>query len=96
MRKERTCLNEIVIFDPYKNDVVVKYPYHNPERLLNPRKYFAGFFLHDKYYCSGGIETSGKVLCNSFIQIDLETLEWKDVKMAKNHSSSIYNNLPQN
>mmetsp|Transcript_28809 Transcript_28809/g.43493 ORF Transcript_28809/g.43493 Transcript_28809/m.43493 type:complete len:171 (+) Transcript_28809:145-657(+) len=82
MRKERTCLNEIVIYDPYINDMVVQFPHHEPERMLIPRKYFAGFFLDSVYYCHGGIETSGKIL-NSFISINLDTLLWKDVKVLK-------------
>ena len=82
MSKERTCLNEIIIFDPYANEMITKYPFHKPEKLLTPRKYFAGFFLHDTYYCHSGISSSGKVL-HSFIGIDLETLEWKDVPYIK-------------
>lgn len=65
-RKERTCLNEIVIYDPYTNELNVRYPFHKPDKLLNPRKYFAGFFLHDTFYCHGGIDTRGKVM-RSFI-----------------------------
>ena len=79
-RKERTCLNEIVIFDPYSKEMNVRNPYHVPERLLNPRKYMAGFFLHDTFFCHGGIDTRGKVL-KSFIQINLDTMQWKDVKL---------------
>ena len=82
MKKERACLNEIVIFDPYANEIVTKFPFHRPDRMLQPRKYFAGFFLHDTYYCHGGINTAGKVL-HSFISIDLKTLEWKDVPYRK-------------
>ena len=59
MRKERLCLNEIVIYDPYNNEMTLKNPHHFPERLLVPRKYFAGFLLDNCYYCHGGIENSG-------------------------------------
>lgn len=64
--QERTCLNEIVIYDPYQNEINVQYPYHFPEKFLEPRKYFSGFLLHDTYYCHGGVDTKGKPL-NSFI-----------------------------
>lgn len=45
MRLERTCLNEIVIFDPYTNEIKIKFPHHVPERNMIPRKYFGGFML---------------------------------------------------
>ena len=76
MRLERTCLNEIVIYDPYTNDVTVKFAYHVPEKHMKPRKYFAGFLLGHIYYSHGGIESNGKIL-NEFLAIDLITLEWK-------------------
>jgi hypothetical protein len=66
MRKERTCLNQIVIYDPFANDMAVKYANHEPERLLIPRKYFSGFFLDNSFFSLGGIDTSGKIL-DSFI-----------------------------
>jgi len=50
--------------------------------MLNPRKYFAGFFLHDTYYCHGGIDTSAKIL-DSFICINLKTFQWSDVKYSR-------------
>jgi Galactose oxidase, central domain len=50
--------------------------------LLEPRKYFAGFFLNDTFYCHGGIDTKGKIL-NEFISVNLNTFEWKYVE---NHS----------
>ena len=82
LKKERTCLNEIVIFDPCSHEISLKFPFHRPERMLNPRKYFAGFFLHDTYYCHGGIDTSAKIL-DSFISINLKTFQWSDVKYSR-------------
>jgi hypothetical protein len=76
MRLERTCLNEIVIFDPYTNEASVKLAYHTPERLLKPRKYFSGFMLEGTFFSHGGIESNGKVL-NEFISVNLDTLEWR-------------------
>ena len=78
MRKERTCLNQIVIYDPFHNDIEMKYPFHEPDRFLTPRKYFAGFLLDNYYYIHGGIDTSGSIL-NSFIRINLDNLQWSDV-----------------
>jgi hypothetical protein len=61
MRKERLCLNEIVVFDPdpLKYDLILKNPHHFPEKLLAPRKYFAGLLIGNCFYCHGGIENSG-------------------------------------
>lgn len=86
MRKERYCLNEVVIYDPFNNVIDVKYPYHKPERLLVPRKNYAGFALYDTFYCHGGqtwMENGDQVL-NSFIQVNMHTLEWKDVNLNYN------------
>ena len=66
MRKERLSLNEILIYNPWENNVIVKNPHHIPDKMLIPRKYFAGFLLYNTYYCHGGIETNGKPL-NSFV-----------------------------
>ena len=62
MLQERTCLNEIVIFDPYSNDLEVNYPFHVPEKLFIPRKYYAGFLLGNTYFCHGGVDSNNKML----------------------------------
>ena len=78
MRKERTCLNQVVVYDPIINEMSVKYPHHVPDKMLIPRKYFAGVFMGHSFYCLGGIDTSGKIL-DSFVKVDLDTMRWEDV-----------------
>ena len=82
MRKERDCISEIVMYDPIANEMSLKIPEHVPDRLLMGRKYFAGFLLGDTYYCVGGIDSNGKAM-NQFVEIDLHTFYWKDVKFPK-------------
>ena len=82
MRQERTCLDEVIIYDPYSSNLMVKVPQHAGSRELDPRKYFAGFFLHDTYYCHGGINTKGTMI-NQMIGINLDNLLWHDVAYAK-------------
>ena len=82
MRKERDCVSEIVIYDPVLDLVSMTVPEHVPDRLLMGRKYFAGFLLNDTFYCHGGIDSNGKAT-NQFVEIDLHTMIWKDVKFPK-------------
>ena len=46
------------------------------------KKYFSGFLLGDTYYCIGGIDSNGKAM-NQFVEIDLHTMYWKDVRYPK-------------
>jgi len=86
----RKCLGDIVRFDPYTNNIDKEEPKHKPERLLLPRKYFAGFLLHNYFFCHGGTSWSetakdqvGDQVLNSCIKIDLNTFIWSDVKLHK-------------
>jgi hypothetical protein len=76
MRLERTCLNEIIIYDPYSNKLIKRIPYKVPDNsMFTPRKNYASFTLNNTFYCHGGINTKGKVL-NKLDMINLDTLEW--------------------
>lgn len=80
--QERTCLNEIVTFDPFKEDVDIINPQHDPDRYLEPRKYFAAVLLGNSYYVHGGKDTADATM-SSFIKIDMISFYWKDVQMSK-------------
>lgn len=60
--RERVCVNEIVIFDPYSNLITKHLPHHIRDSVdLVPRKYYAGFLLGNHYFCHGGQDSKGHV-----------------------------------
>lgn len=89
-RKERMCLNEIIIYNPFSKEIDIAKPGDRGERFLKPRKYFAGFLLDGQYYTHGGIDTKGKVL-KEFIRIDLNTFNWEPVPLVTKADGSDFN-----
>ena len=58
LKRKTKCLGDIVRFDPITNNIDKIEPKHKPERLLMPRKYYAGVLIHNYFFCHGGISWS--------------------------------------
>jgi len=53
--KERKCLNEIIEYDFKKKLVKFRYPWHKPERMLLPRRYYSSCLVGSTWVCLGGV-----------------------------------------
>ena len=78
VKKEKSCVDDVVVYDIINNTVSIHDPEHKPERFLAGRKHYAGFMLGNIYYVHGGQDERGKVL-SQFLSINLDTMIWEEL-----------------
>jgi len=70
--------NEIVQYKLLTNQIMKHTPWHEPDRLLHPRRNFCSTLVGNDWVCFGGL-TSGNRLTDQIIKVNLETMQWTEI-----------------
>jgi hypothetical protein len=73
LTQTRQMTNEVIQYKWESNELTKHKPWHDPDRLLAPRRNFCGARIGSDWVCFGGL-TSGNRLTDQIIKVSLPSL----------------------